>query len=372
MSARRVSPRIELVLPGDPATRTGGYIYDRHIAEGLARRGWRVNVQALDASFPQPTPAALRAARELFAGFAPNSVVIIDGLALPGLARVLETEAKRLELVALVHHPVALETGLAPAAAERLRGDERAALSFVRRVIVTSQWTARALGEYGVPIAALRVAEPGISVSGTGRPAPLYDPPEPHGARPPRRDAVQLLCVGTLTPRKGHAVLIEALGDLRDRRWHLSCAGSLTRDPATAAAVQSQIERLRLAPRVSLLGELDTQGLERYYSRADLFVLPSYLEGYGMALADAVAHGLPVVSTTAGAIPETVPASAGMLVPPGDSRALGKALARLIDEPEALRALAASADAARDGLPTWQAAVDKFAAALDGLGSEPS
>ena len=204
---------------------------------------------------------------------------------------------------------------------------ERSALAFVRRVIVTSQWTARFLGAYEVPIARIRVVEPGTD----RKPAPRAR--ESH-------DALNLLCVGTLTARKGHAVLIEALAELRDRRWHLICAGSLTRDPGTVEDLNRRISRLRLTNRISLLGELDADTLERYYERADVFVLASYLEGYGMALAEAVARGMPVVSTTAGAIPETVPASASILVRPGDSRALAKALASLMDDPTACAALA--------------------------------
>jgi glycosyltransferase involved in cell wall biosynthesis len=180
-----------------------------------------------------------------------------------------------------------------------------------------------------------------------------------------------LLCVGTLTPRKGHALLFEALGELRDRGWHLTCAGSITHDVATVAALERQLERLALRARVSLLGNLDPDLLERYYERADLFVLPSYLEGYGMALAEAVARGIPVLSTTGGAIPETVPASASILVPPGDGRALHKALALLLDDASLRAKLAQNARAARATLPTWHGAAEKFAAALGGLDTTP-
>jgi glycosyltransferase involved in cell wall biosynthesis len=177
---------------------------------------------------------------------------------------------------------------------------------------------------------------------------------------------VRLLCVATVTPRKGHAVLLEALGELRDRRWHLTCAGSVTRDAATFAALEHQVERLALRARVSFLGDLDSDALEREYGRADLFVLASHLEGYGMALAEAVARGIPVVSTTAGAIPETVPAAAGVLVPPGDSRALARALAGLLDHDDARARLAANARAAAATLQTWRTAAERFAAALEG------
>jgi glycosyltransferase involved in cell wall biosynthesis len=96
------------------------------------------------------------------------------------------------------------------------------------------------------------------------------------------------------------------------------------------------------------------------YARASLFVLPSYLEGYGMALAEAIAHGLPVVSTTAGAIPDTVPATASRLVPPGDVDALANALAELIRDEKARRALERGARAAAAAVPTWVQSAEKF------------
>jgi glycosyltransferase involved in cell wall biosynthesis len=358
--------RLDFFVPGDLATATGGYIYDREVLARLAALGWECVVHRLDDSFPQPTPAALRAARAAFASVPAGGVAVIDGLALPGLDRVLGDEARRLALVALVHHPVALETGLEPALAERFAADERRALALVRRVITTSQWTARALARFDVGIDKIRVAEPGVDARTTAGPAAA----EVASAAPrAASDTVNLLCVGTLTPRKGHALLFDALAELRDRRWHLTCAGNLTRDAETAAALERQLDRLSLKPRVSLLGDLDPAALERYYARADLFVLPSYFEGYGMALAEAAWRGLPVVSTTGGAIPETVPPESSVLVPPGDSRALAKALAPLLDDPAARAKLAANARAARAKLPTWAGAAQKFSAALEGLGA---
>jgi glycosyltransferase involved in cell wall biosynthesis len=365
---------IDLFVPGDPNTSTGGYIYNAQILAGLAELGWRTRVHSLDDSFPRPTPSALRDARAELAALPSDGVVVIDGLALAGLERVLDTEAKRLPVVALIHHPLALETGLDPGEARLLETAERNALALVSRVIVTSQWTARTLGSYGVPVERVRVVEPGVDRRSPRQRAaraaakhPSRDTPEdrPWGSGA-HDETVRLLCVATVTPRKGHAVLLEALAELRDRRWHLTCAGSVTRDAATFAALEHQIDRLALRARVSFLGDLDADALEREYERADLFVLASYLEGYGMALAEAVARGIPVVSTTAGAIPETVPASAGVLVPPGDSRALAKALAPLLDHDDARARLAANARAAAAALPTWSAAAEKFAAALEG------
>jgi glycosyltransferase involved in cell wall biosynthesis len=248
---------------------------------------------------------------------------------------------------------LALETGLDAADAARLERLERAALACVPHVIVTSPWTRRELAKLGVSSDRVDVVEPG-----SDRPA------RPAGGR--CDDGVlRLLTVGTVTPRKGHALLVDALAGLADRPWQLRCAGSLERDPVTAAALTAQIARLALTGRISLLGELAPAAVDAEYAAADLFVLPSYLEGYGMAIAEAVAHGLPVVSTTVGAIPDTLPQAAGVLVPPGDSLALQRTLATLMDDGAKLRALAAAATAARDGLPTWADASARFAGALE-------
>ncbi len=236
---------LDFVVPGDIETPTGGYIYDREILAGLKTLGWRATVHALDASFPRPTPAALRAARATFAALADRSVVVIDGLALPGLDRVLADEARRLAIVALVHHPVALETGLEPEDARLFAAAEQRALKFAQRVITTSQWTARTLAVDGVPISQLRVVEPGVDRRRTrGSTDPQVAPSPAHAGA---AETLKLLCVATLTPRKGHALLLESLNELRDRHWHLTCAGSLLRDAPTVAAIQHQIDRLSAA-----------------------------------------------------------------------------------------------------------------------------
>ena len=371
-AANRPAGALILLVPGDLETETGGYIYDRRIVDGLARLGWQVEVHSLDSSFPQPTASALGQARSLLAGTPEGHIVVIDSLALGGLSKLLEAEAERLRLVALIHHPVALETGLDAETARILRESERTALTFVRRVVVTSQWTCRKLGEYGVTTDRIRVVTPGVDDVLSGR-------PERQNARrnPPNRDeaggtSLNLLCVATLTPRKGHDVLFNALALLSARPWHLYCVGSLTRDSGTADRLRRQIDRLGLGPRISLLGEVDRAELEHQYVRCDLFVLASHLEGYGMALAEALVRGIPVVSTLAGAIPETVPANASALVPPGDDRALAAALAKLMDDPAVRRRLAANALAARKMLPTWSQASRQFATALADLVSSES
>ncbi len=343
-------PTLEFVLPGDPMTATGGYLYDRQIVAGLASLGWQVQVRRLSDTFPFPDREALKAADRLLAAIPDGALVVLDGLGLGAMPAQAETHAMRLRLVGLVHHPLALETGLGPDEARRLHGSERRALAAVRRVLVTSPATAAALSEYGVDWPRIGIVEPGTEQR-----------PQATGSRD---NAFVMLCVAALVPRKGHDVLLDALHSVRDRPWRLVCAGSLERSPPTVAAIRRKIIAFGLEGRVALVGEVDETRLARCYASADLFVLPSYHEGYGMALAEALAYGLPIVSTRVGAIPDTVPAEAAVLVPPGDGAALAHALARVMADTALRRRLAAAARRAGAALPGWTEAAARFAKEL--------
>ncbi len=344
---------VHFLIPGDPDTRTGGYLYDRRIMAGLTALGWRVDLHGLDASFPTPTPAALRAADAVLAALPEGALAVIDGLALGAMPEAVAPHRERLRLVALVHHPLALETGLDETLRRRLYASEREALRHVRQVIVTSPNTVRALANYGVSPEGCTVVPPGTD------PAPI--------AQGSGSEEFALLCAASLTPRKGHAVLFRALAQLKHLPWRLRCAGSDALDSATAAQLRTLIGELGLTNRIEWLGELDADALAVRYQQADVFVLPSWYEGYGMALAEALARGLPIISTTAGAIPDTVPADAGLLVPPGDAAALADALVRVLTESELRQRLAAGARAARRTLPDWPSVCAQFAATLDAL-----
>jgi glycosyltransferase involved in cell wall biosynthesis len=350
------SPRVhelDFVIPGDPEALTGGYEYARRIVDGLRTLGWNVTVRGLDASFPAPTPSALAHARATLARIPDGGTVLVDGLAFGAMPDIAAAEGERLRLVALVHHPLALETGLENGRAEALRVSEASALAGARIVLTTSAATARALAEYGVAIERTAVIEPGTD------PAPL--------AQGSLGEVPELLCVATIVPRKGHTVLVEALAPLVDRPWRLTCVGSLARAPKTVAALRQSIARLRLAGRVRFAGEVDRAALERYYDRADAFVLATFHEGYGMALAESLARGLPIVSTQAGAVPDTVPPDAGLLVPPGDPVPLRRALAQFLDEPDLRASLAAGARNARERLPTWAQSCARLSRVLAGV-----
>jgi glycosyltransferase involved in cell wall biosynthesis len=289
-----------------------------------------------------------------FAAFADGTTVVVDGLALYGLQQVITTQAHRLRLVAFIHHPLAEETGLSRAEAERAVWLEAAVLPRFRGVLCPSRRTAAAVERYGVSPDRIAIVPPGTA--------------KPTAYRRLRRGPARaLLCVASLIPRKGHCVLVDALARIRHFDWNLMCVGSLDRDPATTRAVRRKISAAGFHRRITLAGEWPPASLSRAYSAADIFVLPSFHEGYGMAYAEAMAHGLPVIATVAGAIPETVSRQAGLLVPPDDPPALAHALRRVIVEPALAASLAAGARSAGARLPDWPETTAEWGKALDRL-----
>jgi glycosyltransferase involved in cell wall biosynthesis len=349
-----VVKRAAFAVPGNLETPTGGYAYDRRIIAELERSGWHVELIEVDGGFPWPSKAALATTRTRLVSVPTGRPIVIDGLALGALPEVASELASRNPLLALVHHPLALEWGLSSDQANILRRSERSALASVHGVVVTSPTTARLVAsDYAVPADRITVARPGND------PAPR--------AQGSRNGVPHLLSVGAVVPRKGFDVLVKSLATLADLPWRLTIAGDLTRDPTAAARLHADISRHALTDRIVVLGAVSLEQLATLYDGADLFVLASYFEGYGMAYTEALAHGLPVIGTTAGAIPETVPDGAGLLVPAGDPAALAEALRRVITDNSLRLRLSEAALAAASQLPAWPQSGAIFAGALERL-----
>lgn len=346
--------QIVFAVPGDLTTPTGGYAYDRRMIAELVGMGLRVDVLDLGEGFPWPSDKTRTNAESLLLAVPNGDAIVIDGLAfgvLPGASLELRTNHP---LIALVHHPLALESGLSAQQIVTLRDSERTALTVATRVVVTSGATARCLvTDYGVPKDHIFVAPPGVDQTPTTR---------GHVDR-----VVQLLSVGAIVPRKGYDVLIASLATLSELPWHLSIAGNLRADPEAAAALQKDIARLGLETRITLLGAVPQTRLTELYANADVFVLASRFEGYGMAYAEAIACGLPVIGTTAGAIPETVPAGAGVLVLPDDKVALARVIRRVVTKPAERAKLAACARKAASHLPNWRDSAKILAHAVESI-----
>lgn len=324
--------RVVFIVPGDIQARTGGSIYDRRIAEGLRALGWCVEIRPPDLT-----------------GVAGGAITVIDGLALLSIGDAVARHGLRLRLVPLIHLPLALEAGLDRDEATRRDAWEREALRHARIAIATGRATVGQLAARGLGRDRIALVTPGTD------PAPL--------ARGSQSDRVALVTVAALTSGKGHEPLLRALALVPSPAWSLVCAGSLDRDPSTTARVRNVIAELGLEDRVTLTGELDDDQLAALYDRSDVFVFASAYETYGMAVAEAIARGLPVVSTDVGAAREIVGAG-GILVQPGQERLLADALMPVIMDTNIRARLSERARAARMRLATWEDASRAMADAL--------
>ncbi|MGX1305903.1 glycosyltransferase involved in cell wall biosynthesis [Amorphus suaedae] len=332
---------IAFAIPGDLDTATGGYAYDRRVIAGLRDMGRDVAIVGLGGGFPDPVAIDDEYVRRALGAIPDGTPTLIDGLALGILPAEAATLAARVPVVALVHHPLGLETGLDAERRGALLASERRALAACRHVIVTSHATARTLSaELDVAAARITVAEPGVDRPAAFRRAEAPTP--------------TLLAVGALVRRKGYDVLVEALAQIRPLAWNAEIIGDPGRDPATAADLARAIAEAGLADRVRLRGQVDDAALAHAYRSAHLFVIASRYEGYGMVAAEALAYGLPIVSTDAGALADTVPADAALKVAPDDPAALADALRRVLEDRDLWQRLRAGAETASHSLPTWR------------------
>ncbi|MEU3453480.1 glycosyltransferase family 4 protein [Micromonospora sp. NPDC006766] len=336
---------VHVVLPGDiddPATPSGGNAYDRRVCQGLAARGWTVREHPVPGGWPHPGAGERAAVTGVLAALPAGALVLLDGLVASVVPEVLTPHARRLRLTVLVHLPME-DTA------------EARSLAAATGVIATSEWTRRRLlDRYPIPADRVRVAAPGVE------PAPL-SPGSPDGGR--------LLCLAAVTPRKGHDVLAAALALLADLRWTCHCVGPLTRDPGFVHRLRRQIAAAGLADRFRLPGPRTGAALDAAYAAADLLVLPSRQETYGMVVTEALARGVPVLASDTGGLPEALGHTPdghrpGLLVPPDDPAALAGALRRWLTDPSLRDRLRRAARQRRDTLTGWAVTVDRLAAAL--------
>jgi glycosyltransferase involved in cell wall biosynthesis len=339
---------IAFAVPGDIETTTGGYLYDRRLAEALRARGLEVRHLRLGDSFPHPDARDMADALAQLAALPRDCPALVDGLAYgaldpEGLARLAAP------MVALVHHPLALEPGLSAPQAQAMAARERANLAQARHIVVTSGHIGALLREtYGVGPERISVALPGF-VAPSVRLVPEMPP--------------LILSVGLLARRKGHDVLLRALARITDLAWRAVIVGRL-HEPETVAALHALRADLGLGDRVEIAGEISQPALDALYGRATVFALATRYEGYGIVFDEAMGHGLPIISTQAGAVPETVAPGAGILVPPEDDAAFGVALRRMLSEPQLRAGCADTARRWAAGLGDWAAAAQVVADAV--------
>jgi glycosyltransferase involved in cell wall biosynthesis len=341
---------LHVVVPDafdDPARPSGGNRYDRRVCAELAAAGWAVTVHAVPGQWPGPEASGTAALAAALEAIPDRSAVLIDGLVASATAEALLPHASRLAWVVLLHMP------LGGTASEPVRRSERAVLEAASAIVVPSEWTRSRVGDlYGLADTGVVVAEPGVDQAAVAAGTDAGG---------------QLLCVATVTPAKGHDVLIQALASLADMDWSCTCVGSIDRDPAFAERLRAAAEGAGIAERVRLAGVCSDPELERLFGAADLLVHPSRAETYGMVVAEALAHGLPVVASGAGGVPEalglTPSGRPGLLVPPGDAGALAGALRRWLGDGRLRSRRRAAARQRRTALQPWSATAEAIARA---------
>jgi glycosyltransferase involved in cell wall biosynthesis len=330
------------VIPGNIDLPTGGYAYDRRVLTLLGQHGVASTHVALPGSYPEPTPEHVAETESVLAAVPQATTLLFDGLAFGALHGDVIGRIKQ-NIVALVHHPLCLEAGLSPMRQRYLKQTETMALAFAEHVVVTSHVTARILSaDFQVSPDRLTVAEPGTDRAARAVGTQAVDANAP----------VQLLAVGSIVQRKGYDMLMHALAPLVHLNWQLTITGA-ARDPAALAALTAACKAGGLQQKVTVAGAVTDSQLQQLYATADVFVMPSHFEGYGMVLAEAMARGLPIVCTTGGAAAETAPDAAAIKVRPGDATGFGAAVDALISDRSARLQRAEASWTAGQTLPTW-------------------
>ena len=337
----------------DPAKPSGGNIYNRRICDGLTTIGWQVIQHVAPGSWPWPDRASVQALGRLLAGIGDGAVVLVDGLIASTMPDILVPEARRLRLVVLVH----MSLGEAPPGHSTADAQTRecAVLSAAQLVVTTSSWTRnRLLHRYALPPDKVHVAEPGVDL------AELASGTDGGG---------ELLCVAAVASHKGHEVLLAALGTTTELPWRCTCVGTLDREPVFVERLRLCAEAAGIGRRVRFAGTRIGDDLAHAYAAADVLVLASRAETYGMVVTEALARGLPVIATAVGGLPEALGRTSdgrrpGLLVPPDDSVALAAALRSWLTDADLRQRLREAARERRRTLFGWEAPTDRIAGIL--------
>lgn len=342
---------VHVVVPegiGDPLRPSGGNTYDRRLCQVLAAAGWSVSVLEVAGAWPWAGEVGERALAGSLGSLPDGALVLVDGLVASTLPEVVVPACRRLRLVVLLHMPVGVQ-------ADGLLGAELEVLRAASSVVTPSSWCRNwLLASYGLDPARVHVAHPGVDVAAvtTGS-----------------RGGGALLCVGAVTPVKGHDLLLAALARVADLRWRCTCVGALSPAPEFVARLRRSARESGLGGRLLLTGPRTGGELDAAYGQADALVLASRAETYGMVVTEALARGLPVIAADVGGVPEALGATAdgpppGLLVPPGDVTALADALRLWLSDADRRGALRDAALRRRAGLRGWSETADRVSRVL--------
>jgi glycosyltransferase involved in cell wall biosynthesis len=352
--------RIGLIIYGHLETLTGGYLYDRIVVRGLTALGHAVEVISLaGGTYLQRlgrglSPALHRRLRS--DGF---DLLIEDELCHPSLFLVNRRLRRQAgpPVMALVHHVLCKETR--PRWQNMLLSiAERSFLASVDGFILNSETTRRTVAALVAHRRPQVVAYP--AGNRFGRPLST----DAIGPRTRRPGPLELLFLGHVIPRKGLLPLLAALAGIDRDVWRLSVVGSLDFDPAHALRAKQLTRQLGLSDSVRFLGPLPDEELVKILAASHLFCMPYAYEGFGIAILEAMAFGLPAIGCLDGAAVETVRhGTNGFLLRPGDLAGLAPLLAKMHRDRGELQRMALAARRTYINRPTWQdgvLAIDRF------------
>jgi len=306
----------------------GGEKYHAHLHSFLAHNFDNVVPQKLD-EFPQELAHPLKHAKynlSLVKRHRPDLIVVDISSSFRNLLAIRWTKANKKRVLAVVQEQRLTYRLNNVLARWLVRRCENYLLKHADIVLANSRYSAEIAGRKGHLNHRVVVAPPGLEVE----PISLSEAPAGNSKN---RKTIELLFVGECSYRKGLKPLVKAMSRLKGLDIHLNVAGRYSRDDPYFQQIQKIIDRNHLDNRITFLGFTERGDLERFYRECSIFVCPSLSEGYGMALAEAVVHGLPIVATTAGAISEMVTNNVNaLLVKPGDSRSLATAIAKLAED----------------------------------------
>jgi glycosyltransferase involved in cell wall biosynthesis len=339
--------RILFVIPGDINLPTGGYRYDKEIINAWKASGIDVELISLEGNYPFPSEQDKANALKAIEKFPDAKVAVVDGLLGGASPEFMQALSKIMPVTALIHHPLCLENGLDENTAQNLKVSEQKGLEFVSQIITTSPATTKTVSQlFGVESTKTHTVLPGVKRTQVSKGS--------------QSETVHLLCVGSVIERKGHKFLLHSLSRLKDLNWRLDCYGSTEFDTKLFDELQSFVKAENMSEKVAFHGAVSDEMIEAAYTTSDVFVLPSLFEGYGMVYAEAIVRGLPIIASTAGAIPDTVPQTCGILVEPENTNMLTQALEQMISNEHLRNNYRQGAMTAAEDFPTWQGSATQF------------
>jgi len=344
---------LHFLCPGNINSLTGAHIFTKRLTDGLKKNGHHVVIHQLTNDFPFPSDNSLQETQNILNLIPPSEIIIFDNListAIPGLLKEMDNKER---LVCLFHLPLSIYPGFSAYQREILTASEDETLSYTHNILAVGPFVENFLINHGVDKKRIILTFPGVDVF----PQKKIYPTKPR----------KLISVANFIRSKGHVPLVKALTALKNINWILDCYGDLDQDRQYLADLQAMIRRSDLQKKIFIHGTISGKALSEAYLNADLFIHPSEFETYGIAITEALAHGIPVVSSTGGGTLSTVPATMGKFFKPDDVYGLVTLLEVLFENTEIYKKLCTEASKYKNQAIPWQKSIDIFETAMKSL-----